>query len=838
MPYTISHISSELHRPIHGGGDTQRIIDTLVTDSRSVRREAPNCLFFALRTATNDGHRYVHHVFDKGVRCFVVEDLSSVEASVLRHSCVVEVGNSLEALQQLAAKHRRQFHIPVVAITGSLGKTTVKEWLYQMLWDRFRIARSPRSYNSQIGVPLSLWEIGARHELAIIEAGISTMGEMRKHHDMISPTIGVITGIGIQHDAGFANRKEKMREKAQLLRGCDTAIYCLDNEELQREARKAAPHATHFTWSMCGSSEADLCISDVASRDGGTEFTLTPRGEEPRQLWVPVGNTELMTSVAATIAVAATLGLTVSEIEDRLTRITSFDAHITVTQGLYESMVFADSYPSDFTTLGPALDFMSRYDSTTRRDAVVLSDLLSDSGENDRQLYDSLNQLLCNAEVQLIVGIGPEMQRHAGLFTVPGKLFFATEQECIKALTPQLFASSSVLVKGSPSIPLTGVKEMLEARRHQTVEEINLSALAANFRFFKQKLSPTTRTVAMVKASGYGTGSYEVASTLVDCGADYLAVAAQDEGVSLRRDGIEAPIIVLNPAADHYSDIFNYALEPEIYSIEECRQIIKEHNLYIQWHPKTARKQLPVHIKIDSGMHRLGFTEQQLPQLCELLREEPFLKPVSVFSHLCVADDPSQDDYTREQFDVFARCAGILQNAIGRPLLKHVLNTTGIVRFPEHQLDMVRIGVGLYGIKTVTDGSEDALQPVATLRSVILSIKTWPAGTTIGYGRKGVLQRTSRIATVALGYADGLDRHCGNGNVLVWAGGRPCPIVGNVCMDACMVDVTDAQCEVGDTVEIFGKHIDIETVARARGTIAYEVLTSVSPRVKRTYFRE
>ena len=374
-------------------------------------------------------------------------------------------------------------------------------------------------------------------------------------------------------------------------------------------------------------------------------------------------------------------------------------------------------------------------------------------------------------------------------------------------------------------------QELLEAKQHQTVEEIDLNALAHNFKFFRSLIKPTTKAVAMVKADGYGTGSYEMAKTLQDCGCDYLAVAAQDEGVDLRNAGITMPIIVLNPSVVNYKSLFQYHLEPEVYSIIEARELIKEGAKY-------GAKNFPVHIKLDTGMHRLGFIKEQLPELIELLHSQDVIKPASMFSHLCVADEPAQDAYTHMQLDYFEQCTQVLQAAFNHHITRHILNTTGIVRFPEYQYDMVRIGIGLYGIKTCYDGSEDALKPVASLHSIIISLKDWPAGTTIGYGRHGVLTRPSRIATVTIGYADGYDRHFGNGHAQIWVNGTLCPTVGNVCMDAVMVDVTEAQCQVGDRVEIFGEHIPIERLSEARDTIPYEILTSISPRVKRVYYRE
>ena len=511
-------------------------------------------------------------------------------------------------------------------------------------------------------------------------------------------------------------------------------------------------------------------------------------------------------------------------------RLTPTGTRINVIEGVNECTIITDEYTNDFVTLTPAINFMMRR-AGNRRSAVILSDLQHEDVDLE-VLYSRVRSLLRAKQIDRFIGIGPEMCQYKGLFnTLPEAHFFGSTAQFLAEMAQGDFDDETVLVKGSPEFEFSQILDMLEAKQHQTVEEIDLNALAHNFKFFKSLINPTTRTIAMVKAGGYGTGSYEVAKTLQDRGADYLAVAVQDEGVQLRKAGITMPIIVLNPMVINYKSLFTLRLEPEVYSMEMCRQLIKEGARYHTGSP------LPVHIKLDTGMHRLGFTFEQLPAVIELLEGQDIVRPASVFSHLSVADVPAEDAYTQQQFEYFDLCADLLRKHFpGLP--RHILNTAGIVRFPEHQMDMVRIGIGLYGMRTVDDPREESLQPVATLQSVIISIKQWPAGTTIGYGRKGVLKRDSRIATVPIGYADGLDRHYGNGAISMWAGGKRCPTVGNVCMDAVMIDVTDADVQVGDHVEIFGHHIPVDELARVRGTISYEVLTSVSRRVKRVYYRE
>ncbi len=829
MKYTITEIAEVLGIDQEQLFDPESMVSELLTDSRSLT-DASETLFFALRTSNDDGHRYVTGLYEQGVRNFVVDSLASIPAGLVEMANVLYVEDSLDALQSIATYHRRKFNFPVIGITGSRGKTTVKEWLYQLLKDDFHIVRSPRSYNSQIGVPLSLWDLDETTTLAIIEAGISTTGEMARLQAMIRPTIGVITNIGTEHDEGFASMEEKAQEKVKILSSCEYIVYCADNPLVTSTIAPLleVDVAQEMAWSY-KNHHAALQIRSLTRADKTTTINYAYQGVV-HQTAVPFDTDRDVENAVTCLAVMLLLGIDPESITGRMAALTPVGTRINVIEGVNECTVIADGYNSDYASLTPALNFMMRR-AGSRGNTVVLSDLTPDIYSGD-ELYIRVSELLRGKGVQRLLGVGPELCRHAHYFdSLPAARFFESTDELLAAMTQGDFDHETILVKGSPEAGFDQFIDLLEAKRHQTVMEVNLNALAHNFRFFKSLVKPSTKTVAMVKASGYGTGSYEIAKTLQDRGADYLAVAVQDEGVELRRAGILMPIIVLNPSVVNYKAMFVHRLEPEVYSLEECRELIREGR-------KCGVRNFPVHVKIDSGMHRLGFTHDQLPELIELLQEQDVLHPASVFSHLSVADEPSQDDYTRQQYHYFDQCASLLQAGFKHYILRHILNSSGIVRFPEYQLDMVRIGIGMYGIRTVAGDAELSLQPVASLHAVIISIHRWPAETTIGYGRKGVLTRDSRIATVSIGYADGMDRHFGNGNTNVWVGGRLCPTVGNVCMDALMVDVTDADCQVGDTVEIFGEHIPIERLADVRGTIPYEILTSISPRVKRVYYRE
>jgi alanine racemase len=829
MNYTITEIENVLE--VTGGRiiDEDAIVSQLLTDSRSLT--APQeTVFFALRTPNDDGHNYIPDLYDKGVRNFVVASdyFAPPECKAANY---IAVESPLDALQSLAMFHRRRFReLPVIGITGSRGKTTVKEWLYQLLKDDYRIVRSPRSYNSQIGVPLSLWEIDNNTDLAIIEAGISTTGEMDNLQAMIRPTIGIITNLGSEHNDGFASMQQKAQEKAKILFNCDCIVYCADDPLVTHTIAPLVESdvALVTSWSR-NHSEAPLQVdsTDRSERETTLHYTYN---DEPGQVTIPFTADRDLDNAITCLAVLLHLDIDRDTIASRMAALTPVGTRLNVIEGVNNCTVIVDSYTSDYYSLTPALNFMTRR-AGNRPCTVILSDLATESYSGD-ELYIRVSELLKTKRVNRLIGIGKDMCRYNQYFNdLPHARFFNDTQEFISDVARGDFEDETILIKGDPSFGFSQIIDLLEAKQHLTVMEVDLNALSHNFKFFKSLIKPSTKTIGMVKASGYGAGSYEIAKTLQDCGCDYLAVAVHDEGVDLRKASITMPIIVLNPNGVNYKAMFQYRLEPELYSLEMAHDLIKEGRKYGVQH-------FPVHIKIDSGMHRLGFTQEQLPELIDLLKEQEVITPASVFTHLSVADEPAQDEYTLMQFDYFDTCSEMLQQAFGHQLMRHMLNSSGTVRFPERQYEMVRIGIGLYGIRTLFDGSEDALMPVSALRSVIISIKEWPAGTTIGYGRHGVLERDSRIATVNIGYADGFDRHFGNGRVSMWVGGKLCPTVGNVCMDAVMIDVTGAPCKVGDTVEIFGEHVPIEQLSEARGTIPYEILTSVSPRVKRVYYRE
>lgn len=738
-----------------------RKIGSLLTDSRSLC-EPSSALFFALRTKVNDGHRFVADLYRRGVRAFVVEHVPVIMAGVEDADFIV-VDDTLAALQLMASGLRRMFDIPVVGITGSRGKTVVKELVYTALLKAGRrVVRSPRSWNSQIGVPLSVWNLERNTDVAIFEAGIDHSGEMATLGEIIMPTIGVLTEITDEHDAGFASREAKIEEKRLLFDGCDTVIEGVDNREIALRILEAL------------GEKADLL-------DG------------------------------------------IDEVSTRL------DVH----DGLNDCLMIYDGFTTDLDSVVTALDFMRRRFTASRRNTLIIGDLLHREGEDLQSLYGRLATMTKSAGIDRLICIGQEISCNARAFDpLIASEFMATTAEFLENYDASRFDSELILIKGSSQAGFDGIRRRLESPRHQSILEVNLDAVVANFNAFRGLLKPQTGIVAMVKASGYGTGALELAKTLQGQGAAYLAVAVVEEGVALRRAGITMPVMVLNPVTTDYQALFAYGLEPTVFSLRELRMLLGEAERYGQY-------DYPVHVKLETGMRRLGFVEDEMPFLVDELNATDRVRVASAFSHLATADCLDEDEYTKGQFETFDRMTYSLSDAIGRPFRRHILNTAGIMRYPERQYDMVRLGIGLYGISPLPVGNTHvALRPVARLVSTVISLKHWPAGTTVGYGRKGELGRDSVVATIPIGYADGIDRHFGCGRASFVVNGHKCPTVGNICMDLCMIDVTDAAASIGDRVEIFGPEAPVETLADTLGTIPYEILTSVSPRIHRIYFRE
>lgn len=801
------------------------LITTLLTDSRSL--ENPDgVLFFAIPTLGNDGHRYIRDLYDRGVRNFVVNRIPQDMMEVDDVNWLM-VTDTVQALQKTAARPD-SFTGEILAITGSRGKTTLKEWIYQLMEPLSEISRSPRSFNSQIGVPLSLWGLSQSSSLGIIEAGISRPGEMQRLADIIAPDTVIFTNIGSPHSDGFASIKDKSQQKA-LLASADRVkciIYPKDNEIISEALTPYIANKEIIAWSFTD-QKAPLYLKTELLGDS-TLFTYRFNGISS-QFTAPVSSDSDIENCANALAFMLHSSIDRDVIAQRFANLHRIGTRLNVNEGVSGCSIILDSYTSDFSSLRPALDFMRRRRIPRQAATLILSDLHHESGAGSNE-YSAIASLILSAGVSRFIGVGENLMSHRELFP-QNSLFFRNSGELMQALSTSDFNDEIILLKGSPEYPLDVVADMLETRKHETVLEVNLDSLVTNYNYFRSKLPSQCGIICMVKAFGYGAGSYEIAKTLQDCGAAYLAVAVLDEGIELRRQGITMPVMVMNPKVMNYRSLFANRLEPEIYSFSLLRDMIAEAE-------KSGIKDYPIHIKLDTGMHRTGFTEEELPELIRVVQSTDTVKIASMFSHLATADCLDMDEFTHLQLSRFEQYTRTVMDAFDHPIKRHILNSAGILRFPEYHYDMARLGIGLYGANTLPESVEQPLAVVSTLRTVIINLRHYKPGETIGYGRRGVIDKPTTVATLPIGYADGMNRHFGRGAIDVIVNGHRAPTIGNICMDACMIDVTGIECNEGDSVEIFGKQATVQRLADTLDTIPYEILTSISPRVKRTYYRE
>lgn len=795
----------------------------LLTDSRFLS-EPGKSIFFAIKGSRHDGHRFIEDLFLSGLREFVVEEkaLTAGQRKFLEKPEIraYPVSSSIGALQELAARKRSRYRYPVVGITGSNGKTIVKEWLHSLLEKDFDIVKSPRSYNSQIGVALSVWEMSSKNDLGIFEAGISQPGEMAALEKIIRPALGIFTNIGPSHSEGFRSNREKIREKLLLFQQAEALVYCRDYREVEEEAehflRPLNPDIQFISWS----------VSDLKREKGKVSFEYVPG----RFAEIPFSDSASIENAVHCVCAGLYLlnrkGVSAERFLERFRFLKPVEMRLELKEGREGNYLIDDTYNNDLGGLKMALNFMSQ--THTKRDKVLILSDMFQSGLSDQELIAEMLDLLRPQKIKTFIGIGEVLSAYP--LELPGtaiKLFKSTG-EFLKSGVPDTFQKSLILVKGARSFSFEQIVERLVKRIHGTVLEINLDAITHNLNFYRGRIGPETRLMVMVKAFAYGSGN-EVAAWLQYHRVDYLTVAYPDEGVALRQNGITLPIMVMNADPDSYSTIFEHHLEPEIYSFRVLEAYLKAKML---WKPAEVTR---VHLKIDTGMHRLGFMEHETASLIEILKNHPAMEVASIFSHLVGADDAEHNAFSAQQIARFDRVSSRIISETGSAPLRHICNTAGITRFPEARYDMVRLGIGLYGVES--SGMETGvLEPVATLKTTISQIKSLPAGETVGYGRKGVLGRDSRIATIAIGYADGYDRRFSRGNAVVNVNGTLCKTVGNVCMDMTMIDVTGAVCEEGDEVIVFGANPGISDLAGRIGTIPYELLTGVSERVKRVFY--
>ena len=798
----------------------------LLIDSRKLL-SASQTVFFAIQGQYLDGRDFIPDLYEKGVRLFVGRNIKTLQPQC-SGAFFWEVEDPTAALQALAAHHRRRFEYPVLGITGSNAKTIVKEWLFQLLEGHRRMVKSPKSYNSQLGVPLSVWEMDHSHELGIFEAGVSKRGEMAKLAEILQPTLGIFTNIGPAHREGFQSPTHKVEEKLRLFHQVERLVYCYDHIAIREKVlEKSIPS---FAWGK--SPEADLQIVRQEESQGNTHIELRIQGSENLGLtsshlsfYLPFTDIASVENALHCIAIALWLKIEPHILRQGLPHLRNLPMRLALKEGQKQSIIIDDTYNNDFSGLSAALAFLNQQEAQLPR-VAILSDFL-EAGDSSKRYQEVLN-LLEEQHIQRLIAVGELWQQYLpGLRTRIHTLAFPQTSELLQELPSLSFTRSAILVKGARPFALEQVVERLQRQVHETRLEINLDALAHNFRFYKSLLPTDIKVMAMVKAFAYGSGGYEVASLLQYHRADYLAVAYTDEGVALRERGITMPIMVLNPSEEFFPLMMEYRLEPEIYSFRLLKAFLDN--------AEDVSQAPAIHLKLNTGMNRLGFDEQDLPKLLDWLRKHPSLHIVSAFTHLAAADMQEEEEFTQEQLNQYQRMAEQLSQVVEQPYLRHALNSPGITRFPGHAMDMIRLGIGLYGVDT-NNFYQGNLHTVGTLKTYISQIRKVPKGSTIGYSRKGVVDRDSRIGVMAIGYADGYDRgfSCGVGQVYV--NGHYAPVMGNVCMDMSMIDLTGIPAEEGDEVIVFGEPQPIQDLARAINTIPYEILTNVGQRVKRVFF--
>ena len=787
----------------------------LSTDSRKII-DPDRTMFFAI-VAQKDGHAYLKDAYAAGVRLFVVSN--SAFAGKYADAQYVLVPDSVSALQWFARIKREESSLKVIGITGSNGKTVVKEWLNQLLAPDYSIVRSPKSYNSQIGVALSVWEINRNHTLGIFEAGISKPDEMKPLQDMIQPSIGILTNITGAHDEGFRSREEKIREKLHLFERVDWMIYSPDY--LHGIDRNELPGSNTFSWSM--SEKADVEIVGHQILQNKSLLTAKYLGKEITCI-VPFTDAASVEDAIICWTTLLCMEYSPEVAEERLANLVPLNMRLSLKSGVNHSTLIDDSYSADIASLRIALDFLKQQGGDSKK-TIILSDI-PQTGKNIQELYTEVAELLTKNKVQKLIGIGVDISTVKVLFPIESAFFKSTEA-FIETIQPSDFNNETILIKGARSFGFERISQLLVQKVHDTVLEVDLTAMVENLNFYRSKLLPGVKIMAMVKAFGYGTGSFEIANLLQYHQVDYLAVAYADEGIALRKAGISMPIMVMSPEPSAFDLLIQYRLEPELYSLDIFHAFvaaIPNDLLY------------PVHLKLDTGMHRLGFDASDLPALSEALKSTTNIKVISVFSHLAASDSRALKAFTSNQIERFSQAAELVEWVLGYAPLRHILNTSGITTRPTAQMDMVRLGIGLYGYDASLKNHE--LRTVGTLKTTVTQVRYLVAGETVGYNRQGKLDSNGKIATVKIGYADGYSRAFGNGVGKMRVRGIEVPTIGSICMDMCMLDVTGLDVHVGDEVVVFDANLNIAELAKQINTIPYEILTNISQRVKRVYFYE
>ena len=798
----------------------------LSIDSRKIT-SPDHTLFFAIPGEHNNGHKYIEDLLNKGIKNFVISEVSSI-IKIDQEANFILVKDVVSALQKLAAFHRKQFNIPTIGITGSNGKTIVKEWLSSLLSSEYEIIKSPKSYNSQVGVPLSVWAMNDRHTLAIFEAGISKPGEMVKLEEIIQPSIGLITNIGAAHAENFKNNQQKAREKLKLFKGVDSLIFCSDYEEIIAEIGVVYIHNPKqiFQWSR-KNNDADLFIYKERIGNSVTIINSTYK-KEAVQFSIPFSDRANIENVIHCIATMLSLGYETETIDKRIQFLSPVSMRMQLIEGINNTSLISDVYTSDISSLEIALDFLNEQKRQVHK-TVILSDILQ-SGIPDKELYTFLARMIQERKIEKFIGIGPKLVQYKSFFH-QNSYFFETTDAFLSDDSIS-FRNESILIKGARPFGLEKITAVLQQKTHETIFEINLNDMIHNLNYYRSKLKTGTKLMVMVKAFSYGSGMYEVANLLEYQRVDYLSVAYPDEGVELRKAGINLPIMVMNPEISSYRVLLKYKIEPEIYSFRTLNSFITAISEYPEFGDSHN-----FHLKIETGMHRLGFIEDDIPSILQILDKNPKLRLQSVFSHLAASPDAEHDDFTQDQIVQFERVSQKIITHFNYPVMRHILNTSGIERFPQNQFDMVRLGLGLYGLGFTEESKQNLIQ-AGTLKTIISQIKTIKKGDSVGYSRSFRAIKNTRIATIPIGYADGLMRSLGNGAGKVFIKGKFAPYISNICMDMAMIDISDCDCEEGDEVIIFGQELPVDEFAEDMNTIAYEALTHISRRVKRIYYQD
>ena len=792
------------------------LITQLAYDSRKINF-ANETLFFALVTPTQNGHNYIQNAYHKGVRNFVVQQL--VDVSTLNHATIIQVPNTLIALQQLATYHRNQYHLPIIGITGSNGKTIVKEWLNQVLQGTYNIVRSPKSYNSQLGVPLSVWQINSQHTLGIIEAGISTTNEMKALQKIVQPTICLLTNIGSAHAEGFENDTEKLLEKLCLWGDGCTLIYQNNKEWINTEIAKY--NKPSFAWGS--NSNANLQLTETIITTTSTYITLLYLGVK-YNITIPYTNTAWVENVLHCVAMLAYLGVSLNALNTAIATLQPVALRLQHIQGINDCTIINDGYSNDVEALQIALNYQQQH-CLQQQKTVILTDVQVPFAQLN-STYQHIAQLLQQHNIQQLVAIGTQLQAHKHLFTnIPLVNYYANTNEAIANFSAANYHNKCVLIKGARHFEIENYAALLTYKHHQTILEIDLEKLQHNIKLHQKVLAPTTLIMAVVKALGYGSGATEVAATLQNLGIHYLAVAYPDEGIALRQAGITLPIMVLNTNEDAFAQLIAYNLEPQLYSMPILQA-------FIQYSTQEALVQYPVHIKLDTGLNRLGFLPYEIDNLCKMLVQHNTIKVQSILSHFAASDNAAQMAFTTQQNTLFTNLSNTIEKALGYFTTKHIANSAAIANYPAMQHNMVRVGIGMYGLTNSLLGSLH----VPTLYTTIAQLKTVQPPATIGYNRAGVIIKPTTIAVVRIGYADGYPRSLGNGVGSMLVNGVAAPTIGVINMDMTCLDVTQVpNITLNATIIVFGEKLPVQQLATWANTIPYEIITGISSRVKRRY---